>query len=220
MALLEPFHLTAVNLAKASENKMHDDAVARTYGFEGGLVPGVAVFGYLSHPAVTQWGRAFLERGLIEAKFLKPVYDGDSVAVTAEESDGGIDIEVKARGTTCATGRAALPEAPATVASADIEFKGHRLGTVELRYSDSCRTAWARLHNDSGHEPGDAHNGFADVVRDSDGLTYSCSSPTRDNTTCWTKMVDDAGSTIHAYGNIDPFPARGHGNADALTDSY
>jgi acyl dehydratase len=119
MALLEPFHLTAVNLAKASENKMHDDAVARTYGFDGGLVPGVAVFGYLSHPAVARWGRAFLGRGALEAKFLKPVYDGDSVAVTAEEADDGINIEVKARGDVCPTGRAALPDVPATVALAD-----------------------------------------------------------------------------------------------------
>jgi hypothetical protein len=120
---------------------------------------------------------------------------------------------VNPQGTTCNNDAA-------TVASADIEFKGHRLGTVELRYSHICHTAWARLHNDSGREPGDAHNGFADVVRDSDGLTYSCSSPKGENTTCWTKMVDDAGSTIHAYGNIDPSPAHDHGNADALTDSY
>ena len=119
MALLAPFHLTAVNLAKASENKMHDDAVARRFGFEGGLVPGVTVFGYMSHLAVTKWGRVFLERGLIEARFLTPVYDGDSVVVTAEEAEDGIEIEVEARGTICATGRAALPEAPATVALAD-----------------------------------------------------------------------------------------------------
>jgi len=111
MALIEPFHLTAVNLATASENKMHDDAVARTFGFEGGLVPGVLVFGYMCHPAVTKWGRAFLERGLIEARFLKPVYDGDVVVVTAEEAEDGIEIEVKGRGIICATGRASLPTA-------------------------------------------------------------------------------------------------------------
>ncbi|ADD42731.1 hypothetical protein Snas_3060 [Stackebrandtia nassauensis DSM 44728] len=120
---------------------------------------------------------------------------------------------VNPQGTTCNNDAA-------TVASADIEYKGNRLGTVELRYSHFCHTAWARLHNDMEHVPGDAHVGFADVVRDSDGLTYSCASPPGENTSCWTKMVDDAGGTVHAYGNIDPFPTFGHGNADAITESY
>lgn len=118
MATLKPFQLTAVNLAKASENKMHDDAVAKTYGFEGGLVPGVTVFGYLSHPAVARWGRAFLERGLVEATFVKPVYDGDTVVVAAEEAGDSIDIEVVARETVCAT------------VTGNYERKGHRF--VEL----------------------------------------------------------------------------------------
>ena len=29
-----------------------------------------------------KWGRAFLERGLIEARFVKPVYDGETADVT------------------------------------------------------------------------------------------------------------------------------------------
>jgi len=120
VATLERFQLTAVNLAKASENRMHDDAVAKTYGFEGGLVPGVTVFGYMSHLAVTRWDRAFLERGLIEATFVKPVYDGDRVVVTAEEAGDSIEIEVVARDNVCATGRAALPAVPEAVASADL----------------------------------------------------------------------------------------------------
>ena len=39
-----PFTLQAHNTAVASENRMHDDAVAREYGFSGGLVPGVDVY--------------------------------------------------------------------------------------------------------------------------------------------------------------------------------
>ena len=107
-----------------------------------------------------------------------------------------------------------------TVASAVIDFEGHRLGSIELRYSPSCRTAWARLDNDMDHVPGDAHGGFADIVRESDGLTYSCSSPPGDDTTCWTEMVDDAGTTAHAYGSIDPYPTHGYGTAEARTKSY
>jgi len=70
---LEPYRVQAFNTAKLSENKMHDDTVAKRFGFSGGLVPGVDVMAYMMHLPVTKWGRAFLERGLIEARFVKPV---------------------------------------------------------------------------------------------------------------------------------------------------
>src|SRR3982750_2118229 len=40
---LETWRLQAYNTAKQSENKMHDDTVAKRFGFSGGLVPGVDV---------------------------------------------------------------------------------------------------------------------------------------------------------------------------------
>jgi acyl dehydratase len=106
---LEPYRVEAYNTAKASENKMHDDAVARKFGFSGGLVPGVDVMAYMMHRPVELWGRPFLERGLIEARFTKPVYDGETAEVTAAEADGGLAIQVESRGQICATGTASLP---------------------------------------------------------------------------------------------------------------
>src|SRR6202051_5364429 len=47
---LEAYSVVAYNTAKLSENKMHDDQVARRFGFSGGLVPGVDVMGYMGHP--------------------------------------------------------------------------------------------------------------------------------------------------------------------------
>src|SRR5882724_12353856 len=109
---LEAYRVSAYNTAKLSENKMHDDTVARRFGFSGGLVPGVDVMAYMMHLPVEKWGRAFLERGLIEARFTKPVYDGETVDVRGEESDGVLSIEVESRGQLCATGTAALPASP------------------------------------------------------------------------------------------------------------
>jgi acyl dehydratase len=106
---LEPYWVQAHNSAKASENKIHDDAVAQKFGFGGGLVPGVDVMAYMMHLPVAKWGRAFLERGLLEARFVKPVYDGEIADVTAEEVDGRIAIRVESRGQDCATGVASLP---------------------------------------------------------------------------------------------------------------
>src|SRR5216110_3436173 len=106
---LEPYRVQAFNTAKLSENKMHDDTVAKRYGFSGGLVPGVDVMAYMMHLPVAKWGRAFLERGLIEARFVKPVYDGDLTDVTGDESNGALAIQVESRGELCATGSASLP---------------------------------------------------------------------------------------------------------------
>ena len=106
---IEPYRVQAYNTAKLSENKMHDDTVAKRFGFSGGLVPGVDVMAYMMHLPVEKWGRAFLERGLIEARFVKPVYDGEVATVTGEERDGVLSIEVESRGQLCATGSASLP---------------------------------------------------------------------------------------------------------------
>ena len=105
----EPYRVQAYNTAKQSENKMHDDTVAKRFGFSGGLVPGVDVMAYMMHQPVAKWGRPFLERGLIDARFLKPVYDGEMAELNADESNGVLSIQVQSRGELCATGTASLP---------------------------------------------------------------------------------------------------------------
>lgn len=116
---LETYRVQAYNTAKQSENKMHDDTVAKRFGFSGGLVPGVDVMAYMMHLPVAKWGRAFLERGLIEARFVKPVYDGETADVTGEERNGVLSIEVVSRGQLCASGSASLPAAAPAVSIAD-----------------------------------------------------------------------------------------------------
>jgi acyl dehydratase len=103
---------------------MHDDAVARRFGFAGGLVPGVDVMAYMMHLPVARWGRAFLERGLMDARFLKPVYDGETVEIRGSERDGIVTIEAVSRTELCATGSATLPSAPRTVALSDFRDVG------------------------------------------------------------------------------------------------
>jgi hypothetical protein len=114
-APLAPYRVSAYNTAHDSENKIHDDATARRFGFGGGLVPGVDVYGYMTHMPVARWGRAWLERGTAECRFFKPVYDGETATVTAGEDPAGLEIVVESRSERCATGRAALPETPAAV---------------------------------------------------------------------------------------------------------
>ncbi len=109
-AALSPYSVEAFNTAKASENKIHDNAVARRFGFGGGLVPGVDVYAYMAHQPVARWGRAWLERGGAECRFQKPVYDGDVATVTATETTAGLDLRVDSHGELCASGSASLPD--------------------------------------------------------------------------------------------------------------
>jgi acyl dehydratase len=117
---IEPYRVRAYNTAHDSENKIHDDATARRFGFGGGLVPGVDVYGYMSHLPVMRWGRDWLARGTAECRFYKPVYDGDVATVTAVEEGGRLDISVESRGEICATGQAALPDGPPPTPAPDL----------------------------------------------------------------------------------------------------
>ena len=84
-----PLRVRAVNTAADSENKIHNDAIAAEYGFHGGLVPGVTVYGYMAAAAVELFGPEWLDRGAMDVRFLKPVYEGDEVIVTVEAGNDG-----------------------------------------------------------------------------------------------------------------------------------
>lgn len=155
---LETYRVEAYNTAKQSENKMHDDAVARRFGFSGGLVPGVDVFAYMMHVPVARWGRDFLSRGLVEARFIKPVYDGETAEVEATEHNELLTIEVFSRTELCATGTASLPvtapavslndyvEVPAVAerkpVSPAIFETGKWLGTMSRRWAGQDATEY------------------------------------------------------------------------------
>src|SRR5215472_15476754 len=106
--MLGPYRVEARNTSRQSDNKIHDDAVARRFGFAGGLVPGVDVYGYLTRLPVARWGRTWLEHGTAECRFLKPVYDGEWVDLSAVETADGLELRAESRGVVCAEGRAAL----------------------------------------------------------------------------------------------------------------
>ena len=116
-----PAHtLTAHNDVAASANKIHDDTVAKQYGFRGGLVPGVSVYAYMTYPLVHSCGEAWLTRGTAQVQFAKPVYEGDQITVTGTvnmvaESEMRFDLaSTNAEGVACGIGTAALPTASGT----------------------------------------------------------------------------------------------------------
>lgn len=106
-----PYRVRAYNTAHDSENKIHDDAVAKRFGFSGGLVPGVDVYAYMAHAPVARFGRAWLERGAAGIRLAKPIYDGDEAVVLDERTPEGLALRVESRGEVCASGTATLPDA-------------------------------------------------------------------------------------------------------------
>ena len=77
----------ALNTAPDSSNRIHGDEIAKQYGFEGGLVPGVTVAAYLVHPAVEKWGLDWLNFGFANCRVTSPLYDKESFKVDMNLTD-------------------------------------------------------------------------------------------------------------------------------------
>jgi len=117
-----PLRVRAVNTAADSENKIHNDAIAAEYGFRGGLVPGVTVYGYLAAAAVELFGPEWLDRGAMDVRFLKPVYEGDEVIVTVEAGgDGRLRINAGESASADAWMHSGAPGDPTSHADAPVE---------------------------------------------------------------------------------------------------
>jgi acyl dehydratase len=122
---LPVYRVRAHNTAIDSENKIHDDAVAAQFGFRGGLVPGVTVFGYMSVPLVERFSLTWLEQGSMKVRFLRPFYEGDDVVVCAaiKPESGPVRLDVTAAregGPVCATATAILFQKGCATDDADL----------------------------------------------------------------------------------------------------
>ena len=111
--------VVAQNDATDSGNQIHDDEVAARYGFQGGLVPGITLYGYMTGPLVAVFGPAWLDRGGMRVRLRRPVYTGQKVTVHGEVTQldtGRSEVELVLRnddGEACAVGTGwMLPTAP------------------------------------------------------------------------------------------------------------
>jgi acyl dehydratase len=94
-------HRFTARVVEEADNKIHEDDVARQFGFTGALVPGVELFARITTPLVAAWGEEWLTGGRVEVRFRRPVYDGEELLV--ELDDGrltatGADGEVRCVG--------------------------------------------------------------------------------------------------------------------------
>ncbi len=87
------FLVRAVNTAPDSENKMHDDAVAASFGFRGGLVPGVTVYGYLAAAVCQHFGPEWLDRGAMDVRFRQPLYHDEEIVVDIHPENDCVRVD-------------------------------------------------------------------------------------------------------------------------------
>ncbi len=103
------YRVVARNPATASENRIHADDVAQRYGFQGGLVPGVTVYGYACHALVQALGPAWVEHGATHMRFVAPCYEGEELAITVQTAPPPpFEVGVSTGERTCVVGSAAL----------------------------------------------------------------------------------------------------------------
>jgi len=177
--------IEAYNTATDSTNRMHDDAVAQTYGFRGGLVPGVDVWAYMTQPCIERWGERFLTGSTMAARFVSPVYDGELVEARLDD-DGSLRI-TGPDGTVRATGVASLHDSlPPVVAvataprpdavppvTASLLAPGTVLGTLKFPYRRELAAVYlAEVRDDHDVYAGGAvcHPGF--LARQANGVLH------------------------------------------------
>jgi hypothetical protein len=108
-ATLPEFQVSAPAPTEPHENKIHEDDLARQYGFKGGLVPGVTVYAWMTHPVVEALGLPWLERGAFETRFARPIYYEEPAVIRARvaaKTADSVSIDVAAHnsvGEVCGT---------------------------------------------------------------------------------------------------------------------
>src|SRR5712692_7407776 len=112
---LPEYRVKVRNTSSTSENLIHSDETARRYGFAGALVPGATLYAYVTHPIVEALGPAWLARGAVNVKFVKPVQEGEELTVTGEITErevSGLSAVVSGRtaaGGECVVASVTLP---------------------------------------------------------------------------------------------------------------
>jgi acyl dehydratase len=77
----KPYKVVAHHASHGSHNRLHKDGLPQKLGFRGAFVLGVANYGNMTRVMVSRFGETWLGRAVIEAKFIRPVCEGDVLRV-------------------------------------------------------------------------------------------------------------------------------------------
>ena len=89
----KPYTVIAHHASHQSHNRMHKDGLPQKLGFRGAFVLGVANYGNMTRALVARLGEAWLSRAVIEARFIKPVCEGDRLRIeTISVGDNAYEV--------------------------------------------------------------------------------------------------------------------------------
>jgi hypothetical protein len=170
----------------------------------GGLLPSTVSAKSLdsSTGAVPRHGPSFDLGGLAARLSVQPTVSQSSVAAPAASWDG-----TDPNRTGCA------PFARTIYTTSVFGF-----GTVDVRYSSGCRTAWARFTLSSSVPACTSFCSYAEIIRNGGG-SYRCIIYDGDRS-CYTSQVNDAGFTSYAKGCSPVATGGGTGWYCSRTGSY
>ena len=134
---------TALNTAPDSENRIHGDDLAKEYGFEGGLVPGVTISAYLVHPVIEHWGKDWLDRGYANCRITSPLYDKELFEVKTDmvEPTKANTTLIKSNGIVSANAEVALmQESPIKPI-----LRRDKLVDVDYKAPQASKEIWKKL---------------------------------------------------------------------------
>ena len=100
--------------------QVHSDQYAQQMGFERALVPGVTLLGYITEMLADLFGNTWFEKGSVNVRFRRPVYNGEAVTAKAvikdKRGENGatalvldVSLEVLGKDRVAVVGQAACP---------------------------------------------------------------------------------------------------------------
>ena len=137
---------TAFNTAPESDNQIHGDELAKQYGFEGGLVPGVTISAYLVHPLIELWGKKWLDRGSANCRITSPLYDEESFEVKTSMVDDSNACTTLIRSNGVVSANAEI-----SLSSDDITppiLRGDKIVTKGFHAPQADKKLWTTLQTD------------------------------------------------------------------------
>lgn len=136
----------AFNTAPDSDNQIHGDELAKEYGFEGGLVPGVTISAYLVHPLIELWGKKWLEKGFANCRITSPLYDEELFEVKTDLLD-----QNKATTTLIRSNGIVSANAEISLSEDKIEppiYRGDSLADVNFKAPKADKELWNKLQTE------------------------------------------------------------------------
>jgi acyl dehydratase len=168
--------VVARNFSQTHENKIHSDEIAQKYGFKGALVPGVAVYGHLTHPLVECLGARWLGGSVSSVRFFKPAYHGDQLEILCNEDDSGFHVQCTNAATLLAEMHSSLPDALPAI-------EDQTIFDAPTKSRERREISWESIVELQPYEPWhwqvteDGNQAYADEVQDALPVYRECAHP-------------------------------------------